>query len=1262
MTVSAAVSTAPTSLTLSGSSIGTTGSPTTITGTLDHPATVPVTVTPTAVVGATFSTPAFIGIGQISTSWTVTCATDGTVAISATTSPSLSVLSGFTYTSSSMVSTGILPSTTTLTPGVSGIVPFSIGQGFVQGAVPAGSALTGLQLDTISTWPDGSTRVGIVSGTASMTSGSPYTLPFSIGAATAGSTLATTQLKAALTQPVTVDAGTFGSAAWTGSDWDAPFASWASGPVMSSWIYRKPIGSDAHLVAWLEVRLWSTGAVEVLPWIENGYLLVAGPTNKSATYGFTMGGSSRFSAVIDLPHHCRTPLLSGTALAHWLGTDSSVVVKHDVAYLQQTELVPSYYASVSPSASIVNGQPSTFAPLQQGSYVQPMGNAGYQPSIGVLPEWDVLYLTSTAPSLWGVVQRQAFSAGRYGIHYRDEATNLPTRLLDYATLTIYGTNAVSDVGTSTTGTYCPTPTGTVPPTWDVQHHPSMGYMAALLTGRYFHVETVQFVASLHSLKDNDTTRGGNKGIIQSHSGAFSTRGAGWALRTLAQAVAISKPGTMRTEYLRQLDENIAWYAARYVSGNNPQGFVEAYTDNTPSITGTTGSGSTTTVVILGGPNIHAGNAGYDSLYNGYTLQVGGQARVVTAYNGLTGAATVASAFSVTVASVAYTIGDFIYWGKPWMNDFFNVAWGYAKALNLGVTNSASLDAFYAWNVQSVVGRFGLTGSTEFLYRDACPYLIPMAPSDAPDWTGAGPWYSNWGQIWADLQAWDVSLPDNAKVLGDGSLRGDTIGNAPPTDAGGYFANVQPALAYAVRHRAAGADAAYGRLTMAPNWATLKGNFDALPVWSIKPRTPALPSWVPSPGALAQFTVGGGTLRNNLRDVVAPYMEQYYDTGVVSEYSGTAWSVDLGSYGGLVCYGLGHSAGNSNQVFGLVPDAAGLSFVSLSVPTAWSGSTATDAITRDNNSFSTNITSLVDANWGDAFPLDGTYAPPGIHSFSSNVIIPKTKGGAANGTLFSLLVGGGGKVNIPTLGGSHQLAINSATTPASNPWSRVGSTYFGSGTGWQGPTLAAYADEQDRVYWAIGNAGANVRWFDRASGTHNVGSASGMVPGADYNTGNYIYVPARKLVLHVERYAGAVRIRYMDVNTSSPSLGGTATLSSSIPVDPFAVGKVSFWCCAVWCPDTNRLLIGKTLTAPGDLSAGGSLDQGGIYEVQIPMDLTTSWTVTRRSTTGVTNANWDMTSWGPPVYAPALKSWLLFQRALPNGHGNDSVLVYRPVGT
>src|SRR4029078_9881571 len=120
-----------------------------------------------------------------------------------------------------------------------------------------------------------------------------------------------------------VDCGSFGSVSWAGGDWDSPAQIWITGPEMSSWVYRKPVGADPHLVAWLEVRLFAGGAVELLPWIENGYLRVAGPTNKSATFAFRINDVQRFSAAIDLPNHCRTPLVSN-AVSHWLSADPKV--------------------------------------------------------------------------------------------------------------------------------------------------------------------------------------------------------------------------------------------------------------------------------------------------------------------------------------------------------------------------------------------------------------------------------------------------------------------------------------------------------------------------------------------------------------------------------------------------------------------------------------------------------------------------------------------------------------------------------------------------------------------------------------------------------------------------------------------------------------------------------------------------------------------------------------------------------------------------
>ena len=47
-------------------------------------------------------------------------------------------------------------------------------------------------------------------------------------------------------------------------------AEWFSGSECASWLYYAPVGGDAHLAAWFEVRLWNGGAIEILPWLENG--------------------------------------------------------------------------------------------------------------------------------------------------------------------------------------------------------------------------------------------------------------------------------------------------------------------------------------------------------------------------------------------------------------------------------------------------------------------------------------------------------------------------------------------------------------------------------------------------------------------------------------------------------------------------------------------------------------------------------------------------------------------------------------------------------------------------------------------------------------------------------------------------------------------------------------------------------------------------------------------------------------------------------
>lgn len=475
---------------------------------------------------------------------------------------------------------------TLVSPVALSLAPFCIGYAFRKGHVPAGASviadMANLQVSPKNFWPDGSLKFAVVAGRAPLAADVPLTVSLSPGAAGSATALSLADLRATGASAA-IECGAFGTAAWTGADWDTPFQEWVAGPEMSSWIYRKPVGSDAHLVAWLEVRLFAGGAVEVLPWIENGYLKVAGPTNKSATYAFVLGGTQRFSAAIDLPNHCRTPLVSGTVMSHWLGDDPQITPKHDTDYMQATALVPTYRARVSPTATVIGRLPTSYAPLQPGSHTTGMGAGGYHPSIGLLPEWDVLYLASTSHRAWAGVVFNGYSAGRHGIHFRDETTNRPLRFSSHPYLVVGGGSAISSSGASSKNSYTPAATGTVPATWASSHHPSVGFMAYLLTGRWYFMEEVQFAATLNYLKNTDHSRNFSQGVFQTSAGANTTRGAAWAIRTLAQAACVT-PDTdkgYRGELLASLQANVDWLHARYVAQpNNPFGWVQPYSDYT----------------------------------------------------------------------------------------------------------------------------------------------------------------------------------------------------------------------------------------------------------------------------------------------------------------------------------------------------------------------------------------------------------------------------------------------------------------------------------------------------------------------------------------------------------------------------------------------------------------------------------------------------------------------------------------------------------
>ena len=469
-------------------------------------------------------------------------------------------------------------------------VPFTAGQALSQGQVPSGSALlsdaAGFQFVVKNRWPDGSAKFAVLSGRADLAANTWKSIGLSVGSAPAAAAAVSTADLKATNVSASVGYGSFGTVSWNAGDWDTPTQTVVSGPEMSAYTYRKPIGGDAHLVAWLEVRAYKGGRVEVLPWIENGYLKVAGPSAKSGTASFSLGGSQRFSQSLNLLNHQRAVLASGTTLTHWYGgADPQVTPRHNAAYLMGTKLVPNYRGNTSASSSLFAGLVASYTPLAQANFQTNMGDTGYDAAIGLLPEWDVSYLTSAGdPRAYRAVLINGYAAGRYGIHYRDESTQRPLKFSSHPNLEMSEGSGVAFIGSSTTNSYTPAPTGGVPPTYDSPHGPSMGYMAYLLTGWNYYLEETQLLATAHYLKNSDDIRKGSKGVIQTNTGSNATRGAAWALRTLIQAAAITPDADpLHAEFVNSVTENILHYHGRYVAAaNNPLGIVEPYQHYTSS--------------------------------------------------------------------------------------------------------------------------------------------------------------------------------------------------------------------------------------------------------------------------------------------------------------------------------------------------------------------------------------------------------------------------------------------------------------------------------------------------------------------------------------------------------------------------------------------------------------------------------------------------------------------------------------------------------
>ncbi len=439
------------------------------------------------------------------------------------------------------------------------MLPWTVGHLFKEGDVPSGSSIVAdvpaFQANVTNRWPDGSVKFAILSGRCDLTANVARTVELSTGTANAGAVLTEANLIAAAPN-VTVEVGSFGTVSLA-SLLGTPFRQYASGPVMSEWHYRTAVGTDPHLVVWFHVRLYAGGAIEIMPIVENGYLMVTGPTNKLARVITRVGGVAVYDSVtdLDIKHHTRFPAATGLGTI-WVGTDPQVVPAHDSAYMKATKLVPNYGLTSMPDSTL-NTFYQSYTPFAIANLPgNALGGTGDSASIGHLTRWESAYVCGADARAYRGVIVNALASSAYSYHMRDENTNRPLRFSDRPTLR----NSELPAATGGFAYY----SGQYGGAWDISHGWAPGWFAYMLTGWFYHLEELQFAVTWTYLITDPAVRGNAaaKWVMSNQ-----IRGCAWAIRNVAMAACLTPDADpIRAEWINSLANTASWLPTYHVNG------------------------------------------------------------------------------------------------------------------------------------------------------------------------------------------------------------------------------------------------------------------------------------------------------------------------------------------------------------------------------------------------------------------------------------------------------------------------------------------------------------------------------------------------------------------------------------------------------------------------------------------------------------------------------------------------------------------------
>lgn len=464
--------------------------------------------------------------------------------------------------------------TFTLTPAVTGTeLPVTFGHVFPAGAVPAGTSVEVVgkttQFDAKATHADGSVRHAVLTALTNTSAGVPEIVTLRTRAPVSGAAISKADvLASAFSASVSL---VVGATTYTLSARDlldntvTPLQNLThlSGPQCSEFIVGGPVRNGAtphaHLAAYFHVRAYGSAGnvtrVRCDAVVENGWSFVSG--SNAFTYAATVvvGGVTVYTnAALTHYHHTRWHQ------AGWWGGDPQVRATPNLIYLRDTMQVPNYDRTVTPSATILNGYTQTIVPMERANLRTDWSPGGDHPQIALMPEWYASYVMSGDVRAFNAILANDSAGGSYSYHYRDEATGAPV------SIDTYPAASLQDPLTLVPGS------GGNVLLHDAEHQPLLGYLGYLLTGDFYYLEELQFLANWGMLWHPAGNRGGSNGIIT--NSRTGNREIAWSLRNQAAAGMITPDSlsTLKAYFTAKANNNINNIAASSaVPPSNPLG-------------------------------------------------------------------------------------------------------------------------------------------------------------------------------------------------------------------------------------------------------------------------------------------------------------------------------------------------------------------------------------------------------------------------------------------------------------------------------------------------------------------------------------------------------------------------------------------------------------------------------------------------------------------------------------------------------------------